>query len=292
MLKLRKIYTLLERLVGRRFLWRLGRFLYLGARRELSNDPRTDGEFELQRLVAERCRAIERPVIWDVGANLGVWSAAMMQAVRRCNKTTKIVAFEPAPDQYQTLRSIVVPDNIGFEVRELALGSNQGAVDFEVTGSATGSSSIVTHGELNEANSRVVSVRMSTIDKEISGFPYNHITFLKVDTEGNDFNVLLGAVGMLKAHRIELIQFEYGPHWIRFSHSLRDVMDYAKSLDYRFGKLTKYEIEIYDEWHPELDRFILSNFVMFVPYLENNLRCRRVFFDNYNILSSDCMSRI
>ncbi len=48
MTRSRRLYRLVEAVIGRSLAGRIGRWLYLGSRRELSNDPIENGEFALQ----------------------------------------------------------------------------------------------------------------------------------------------------------------------------------------------------------------------------------------------------
>ena len=50
---------------------------------------------------------------------------------------------------------------------------------------------------------------ISTIDEYCKEHSIDSIDFVKIDTEGYDYKVLLGAKDMLKQNRIKYIQFEY-----------------------------------------------------------------------------------
>lgn len=65
----------LVRLMGRHLAWRLGRSLYMLARRDVPNAIRSNGELMLQREVV---RNVTRPVVFDVGANVGQWSRELL----------------------------------------------------------------------------------------------------------------------------------------------------------------------------------------------------------------------
>ena len=65
------------------------------------------------------------------------------------------------------------------------------------------------------------------------------IDFLKIDTEGFEFNVIKGFGNSIK--RVKIIQFEYGGTYIDSGDKLKDVVEYLKS--YGFGQFyyLKYE---------------------------------------------------
>ncbi len=108
------------------------------------------------------------------------------------------------------------------------------------------------------------------------------LELLKIDTEGNDFNVISGSRSAIAEGRIKVIQFEYNWQWIPFGHSIWEVFALAREVGYRVGKLTPDGIEVYNVWHPELDRFIETNFVMIHPDVLAKLPHRAMTFDIAN----------
>lgn len=278
-----RLYGFLEKFAGRSFLWRLGRFLYLGSRRELSNEPEIDGELSLQDWVVCHFHGTDDLTVWDVGANLGDWSSSIAQKLSGRRAKSRIFAFEPAPSQRAHLSALNTPPGIEFEVLDLALGANKGSVRFEVTGAKTGSSAIMTSEGMREPQSTEIFVDVSTVDEMMDVLSVERISLLKIDTEGNDHNVLLGAEKALSRKAVDVIQFEYGSHWLRFGHSLNDSISLAHKHGYLFGKLTPHEIEKYSEWHPELDRFILANFVLICPHVASSFPVRAMTFNNSNV---------
>src|SRR5579884_552314 len=100
-----KAYDFLEGAFGRRAMWKLGRWLYQGSRRELKNDPVTNGEYALHRWLADawaRRGVTHKVVVCDVGANLGDWTANALPILRQTLGGNLLIhAFEPAPPQYR-----------------------------------------------------------------------------------------------------------------------------------------------------------------------------------------------
>ena len=85
---------------------------------------------------------------------------------------------------------------------------------------------------------------------------------MKIDTEGNDFQCA--------ARRTR-----HAPKWIRGSHPvrvqlqvdrrqryLRDVFDLTADLKYGVGKVLPWGVEVYDAWHPEMERYFESNYLL------------------------------
>ena len=70
------------------------------------------------------------------------------------------------------------------------------------------------------------------------------------------------AVPLLREGKVGVLQFEYNLCWMDGRRFLKDVFDLAGELDLCVGKLVASGIEIYPDWHFELERFIEGNFVL------------------------------
>ncbi len=95
-----------------------------------------------------------------------------------------------------------------------------------------------------------------------AAFSLDVIHLLKSDTEGHDMEVITGALPLLKEGRIAVHQFEYNHRWIFSKHFLKDVFDAAEGLPYHIGKICPNDIEVYDKWYPEHERFFEANYVL------------------------------
>lgn len=260
-----KLYAVLEAVVGRSNLWRIGRWLYLGSRRELRNTPTLNGEYDLHDWVLRAFAATggaERPwmVFCDVGANVGNWTANLLADLQATGVQDFVIhACEPAPPQFATLKARFPSDQNSVRFDPRGLAATSGRASFSVTGEQTGTSSLLA-GEQDKNGA--VSIEVTTLDRLCAEQGYDHLHLIKVDTEGNDFNVILGSKRMFERGAISAFQFEYNWRWIPFGHTLRDVFEFLEGRPFVLGKLTANGLEYYREWHPELDRFIETNYVI------------------------------
>ena len=107
------------------------------------------------------------------------------------------------------------------------------------------------------------TVDVETVDRFCEQRDINHITLLKVDAEGLDLAVLVGAHGMLAAASVGIAQFEYNWRWVASRSYLKDVFGLIHDLPgYSLGKVTPLGIEFYERWHHELETFRESNYVL------------------------------
>jgi hypothetical protein len=130
-----------------------------------------------------------------------------------------------------------------------------------------------------------VTVSCTSIDEFCTGKAIAKIDLLKCDTEGHDPDVIRGALGMLRAERIRVLQFEYNSTWIHSRHYLKDVFDLLDRLPYHVGKLSNGRIELFQSWHPELERFFEANFVVIHHDSVRFVKARAGRFDASNTYS-------
>jgi FkbM family methyltransferase len=235
----------------RRLTWRLGRALYMAARGDVPNVASSNGEYWLLGHAIRSAQRGDR--FFDVGANLGDWSAECLRlgaAQRGCS----VEAFEPSPRTASKLRSRLGSD---IRIHELALSDRVGEAPFFEVGECAGTNSLA-----STPGSMRISVRTSTIDDFLAGHPGGAVKFLKVDAEGWDFLVLLGARAALSKGEVEIVQFEYNHRWLLARVSLQEVFRLVGELPYRVGRLSGSTVEFFDEYDPELDRFFEANYLL------------------------------
>jgi len=283
------LYSAFEAALGRSLTWRIGRWLYLGSRRELANDPSENGEYALQKWVLTALKQQGRSAsvrFMDVGANLGEWSEKLVESLSCAGIEDFLIhGFEPAPAQRAALlkrfgRNIAAGR---YVVDGRALSAKSGRAQFMVTGERTGTSSldVVAHSRIHGS---IVEIEVSTLDEVVHECAYQRVDFAKVDTEGNDFNAILGGRSLFDDETIGLMQFEYNWRWIGFGHWLRDVFAFIQDRPYALGRLTNENIEIYKAWNPELERYIQTNYVLVHKDILSLLPHRVVVFDGSNVV--------
>ena len=266
-------YRAIETVLGRDLAWRLGRFLYLGARRELLNDPNSNGEYALIEWLFDAVAGCKGPFkahdssrtlhLIDVGANVGEWTCRVFIDLdkRGLGNAASIHAFEPAPAQNAEFQSRLAAD-IARDRAHLhcqALAEKPATSRFTVTG-AQGGTSALSNG-VSESGVEI-DVQVSTLDEVASRFSMDEILLVKIDTEGNDFNVLCGGAQLLQTGRVLVAQFEYNWRWVGFGHWLRSVFHLIKNCPYAFARLTRDGMEVHDDWHPELEHYYETNYVL------------------------------
>jgi FkbM family methyltransferase len=139
-------------------------------------------------------------VIFDIGANIG-YTALLFGKLT--GKNGRVIAFEPGSRAFFYLnRNIAHNAKVlsNIEAHKIAVSDKAGELKFyDVAASDTSS--------LNPAsNAEIYNVKTSTIDEVVKehGIPQ----FIKIDVEGHETQVLLGAATTLSQNRPPIIIFE------------------------------------------------------------------------------------
>jgi FkbM family methyltransferase len=243
-------------------MYRLGRALYMRARADVRNDMATNGELMIQRGVIATFKGSTegKLVCFDVGANVGDWSAALLENCRAFEfHGLDLYAFEPVPLTYDALKRRL--GNIeSVHCEQLAISSSNGTGLMYVSEKLAGTNSF--HRERSDDRSGEVTVETTTAAQFCFSRGIDVVHLFKSDAEGHDANVVSGALPLLKAGKIAVLQFEYNHRWVFARHYLKDVFDVAEGCGYRVGKVCRDCIHLYDKWHPEHERFFEANYVM------------------------------
>jgi FkbM family methyltransferase len=146
-------------------------------------------------------------IVFDVGANVG--QSAKIYLARF--PSSHIYCFEPVINTFHQLQKNL-KDNERIDCYQLALGSSKSRGTMVMQGSSDNFFLSGMSREESPMNSDVTteSVDIVTLDEFCHSKRIDQINYLKIDTEGGDLEVLKGAVNMLTAQRIDLVEVETG----------------------------------------------------------------------------------
>jgi FkbM family methyltransferase len=178
---------------------------------------------------SELFRALRPSVVWDVGANCGAWTL-WFAGQEHC--VTSIYAFEPDPANLSMLRANVSRNELGslVTIRGVALSSKVGEAVFK-SDPFTGSTGSLESGETfverhYDRSPESLVIRTSTIDAETANglIPPD---FLKIDVEGHEYDLLLGADAVLSMRRPAMLLEAEG-------RRAEDAIALLREREYRF----------------------------------------------------------
>jgi FkbM family methyltransferase len=158
----------------------------------------------------------------DIGAADGEFAIAMLAASR------SVIAFEPQPTQARALAAMF--DAVGSKVRveATALSDRPGVTKMRVLESDVGRSTIDSDNALTDADgSRVGTIEVQV--RRLDDLQLDDVGFVKIDVEGHELAVLLGAADTLKRNRPTLyVEAEERHH----PHAVAAITEFLAGLGY------------------------------------------------------------
>lgn len=146
-------------------------------------------------------------VIFDIGANIGHYAVML----RQHNISLPIYAFEPHPVSFKKLRETAAR----YDFTPIRKGAGDRETQARIydysgnTGSEHASMYRAVIEQLHSAEAAETSIQLTTIDAFIEEHSIRKIALLKIDTEGNELNVLKGAREAIRKGYIDVIQLEF-----------------------------------------------------------------------------------
>ena len=177
-------------------------------------------------------------IIFDVGANIG--QSAISYKSRF--PFSHVFCFEPISKTFNKLvENIKSYSNI--QCFKIAISSSCGVATMLSNG--TSSNNRLKNSEKDASNSEnhfLEQVNLVTLDEFCKLNTISHIDYLKIDTEGNDLEVLKGAKKILSIQEIDFIEVEAGMNLTNTFHvPFFELKDYLEKHQYRiFGIYQQY----------------------------------------------------
>jgi FkbM family methyltransferase len=176
--------------------------------------------------------SMDEPVICEVGSNIG---ASLLQ-IKKVKPLAYIIAFEPS-DRFRPFleRNLELAAIKRAEVSPLLLGRQQGTIWLYNTNSSASVCVKYEHGSSSRRKGprRKQLTTMTTLDEVFCQRP--RVDFIKVDTDGFDFQVISGAEATLKRDS-PILYFELWPAAFKLASKLSmpvDDMMWLQSIGYR-----------------------------------------------------------
>lgn len=232
-----------------------------------------DSEKENMNFVVDYLKKHKCSNILDIGANVGIFSMEIYNEIQDiCYHV-----FEPIPSTYECLlRTIQLNnlDNSKYRPYNLGMSDVDGTFDFYLPGASEAASLRPINDEyyLRESDEmgnytqrnvmQKVKCKVQTVDNFVCQNNITDIGFIKIDVEGNEFNVLKGASNTLKNQKPLVYCELLRKHAKRFGYHPNDVIAYMKSLGYCCKTIRNsglVDIELIDEQTVETNFFFISN---------------------------------
>jgi FkbM family methyltransferase len=149
-------------------------------------------------------------IIIDVGANIGYFTVLFGCIV---GETGKVVAYEANPRVFDMLKENIYLSQLHTRTTLInrAVSDKVGRLGFHVSTKYQGNSSLKEHGELYKTQFATDEFEeIEVIAEPISYFlgMEHDIELIKIDVEGAEYKVLLGAKDLLQSGKVKNVVFE------------------------------------------------------------------------------------
>jgi FkbM family methyltransferase len=173
-------------------------------------------------------------VNFDVGANVGVFTVAMSSSSREAT----VYAFEPTPDTFNRLEKNVELNRLkNVELRQIALGSEQNRALFQTTPTSPATNRLASPGVERQHS---IEVEVQTVDGVLRRSGAQRLGLLKIDVEGFESDVLMGAAESIRENRWAAILIEVCPGNLRMiGRSITDLFALCTALDLSFFEISQ-----------------------------------------------------
>ncbi len=165
-------------------------------------------------------------VFYDIGANIGAVSLIYAANIKNNNATGSVYAFEPMPINFERLftniynnfpgriKAFLMPISDKYKMGEMSIGSiNPGSSGHYLEGGG-GSFTCVVY----------------SLDYLHYQLGFEVPDYLKIDVDGNDYNVLLGAERLIKNGHVKSVLIEK-------NDSENDIQKFMKKYNYKEKKI-------------------------------------------------------
>ena len=199
-------YRFYNILFGRKVFYPFNRFLFKLSLRGLGiynyENQRASGE---KTFIEKTAKKLE--VAFDVGGNVGDYA----KEIKQFNKECRVYSFEPHPAAYARL--VEMAKEHAFEAFNFGFGKENGKSNLYDYANTSFSSHASIHPavirDIHKGRRVKYEIEIRTIDAFVEEHGIAKIDLLKIDTEGCEYDILLGASSVLAARKVNLIHFEF-----------------------------------------------------------------------------------
>ena len=212
------------------------------------------GEIGALKFVIARSQPSAPFVLFDVGANDGDYLNAALVTI---GERLKAWSFEPQSASFRKLRERFGAD-LRIKIKQAAVGNEVGTVQLYF--SSEGETTASLHRDSVSGQAQSETVALTTIDRACEEEQVERIDLLKIDTEGHEMAVLLGASRMIESGGIAAIQFEFGDTFLHTPYHFTDVWQLL-SPRFAFYRILRHGVVEVPRYAPDLEIYKTANYL-------------------------------
>lgn len=157
--------------------------------RMLDKSVRNDGvaryQWRARELAVQNC--MNKRVCLDIGSNVGLWSCELVDHFQQ------VIAFEPVNEFRECFKKNVKKNN--YTLHPVALGKFESMIEMNIV-----------HGNTGHSHVNTNSIGRGTIPlKTLDSFDLQNIDMIKIDVEGFEEDILIGAEKTIRTNKPILV---------------------------------------------------------------------------------------
>jgi FkbM family methyltransferase len=134
----------------------------------------------------------------DIGAAGGIYMVKMQHL------SANVICFEPIQENINNLKTLINAVKANATIEGIALSDKSGVAKLKMIINDLGRSTIEEENILEDKNGSAETF-LSVPIKKLDDYNYNNIGFIKIDVEGHELGVLMGAKETIKNNRPNLL---------------------------------------------------------------------------------------
>jgi len=191
------------------------------------------GDFEADNLSFFQNLIKEEMVIFDIGANVGLYS---LTAAAKMKNAIKIHAFEPADIPFNRLhKNIELNKFKNITVHNLGVSDKEGTVEFNICEDDAYNS--IGSAPMQKITKKV-KINVTSIDSFCQKNNIQSIDIVKIDTEGAEFLILTGGAKIFESKNAPVLFCEYNRLTASgYDYTLHDYEEQLKLYGYKIFEI-------------------------------------------------------
>ncbi len=220
---------------ARKIFYKFNRVLHILSGRGIGilnyKNIKVSGEYHFLNSLKFRCPS-DCVTVFDVGANRGNYSSMIRAVFPRAH----IYSFEPHPKTFVELNKAAQVK--GFHAHNYAVGECKAKLKlYDYAGDAGCGSEHASMFQdvietIHKGAAQSFNVDVITIDAFVKEHQIESINLLKIDTEGNELNVLKGASECIRRNMIDMIHFEFNEMNVVSRVFMKDFFDLLQNFKF------------------------------------------------------------
>lgn len=218
-----------------------GHKMFLSKNSEVSFHLVLKGKWEETETELIKNEIYDGNVVLDIGANIGYFTLIFAKKV---GSKGKVFAFEPEPNNFRLLKKNVQVNNFqNVVIENFALSENNGRINLYLSERDVGSHRVY---QSNKVTNNFVTVKKIKLDDYLKKYSFSkNISFIKLDVEGAELDVLKGMTGILKNNKPLKILLEYSPSNLKeFGNNPEELLKFLNQYKFSFNIIDSDKKEI------------------------------------------------